>query len=391
MTHGRPLMTDPGAHYRTTCQRWNEAASSLPGWPPLTVDVPNRRKDYVLDRATFPSSFEAGLERYLTMKEEPDIFSDDYRAPKSPITIRNERRQLWALASAMVHAGVPAESLTGLAALVEVENAMAGLQWLHRRFDNKIRPETARLATLLKTVAKHYVRVKPEALAQLTRIAQNLGTGRPGFTEKNRTFLQQFSDQRVLHRLLTLPFTLVEDVLHSDTGLRGSAVVVEFAVATAILTVLPLRVKNLCGLEVDRHLRWHGDHLIVSIPAEATKNKQPIEAELPPEVADLIAVFLETFRPRLTGPGCPWLFPGENGAKRQSGGFGTPPALYRPLPPPTSRARWSCGHQCTVDQRRRHAHGLRQSGQANQQGDGQKRQTRITPPVQILRGNHSRH
>jgi integrase len=317
------LLRDPGEHYRATAQRWNEAVNTVAGWPQLVVSIPSRSRQYALPWSAFPASFEADVRQYQIIRDEFEPFSPDYCAPKSPVTLKNERRQILAVASAMVHAGISADAITGLASLTEVQHARAGLQWIYERFDRKLTSETANMARLLKVIAKHHVKAAPDHLAQLGRLAKNLSPGARGFTKKNRAFLQQFADRRVIGRLLNMPYRLIDDLCRSDTGLRRSAVVAEFAVATAILAVLPLRVNNLTGLEIDRHLRWHGNHVLVSIPADATKNRQPIEAELPDEVVDLIAIYLDRFRPRLAEAGCPWLFPGENSAKRPPGSFGS--------------------------------------------------------------------
>jgi hypothetical protein len=317
------LLRDPGEHYRATCQRWNEAVETVAGWPPLVVPVPSRSRRYALPWSAFPASFEEDVRRYQKSQHDFAPFSPDYRPPKSPATLKDEQRKILAVASAAVHAGISAEAMTGLAALVEIAHVRAGLEWLFERFDRKRTSETANMARLLKVIAKHDVGVAPDHLAQLSRLAKNLNPGVRGFTEKNIAFLQQFADERVLGRFLNMPYRLIEDLCRSDTGLRGSAVDVELAVATAILTVLPLRMKNLTDLEIDRHLRWHGEQVLVSIPALSTKGKQqPIEAELPDGVVDLIAIYLARFRPRLAAPGCPWLFPGEESARRPPGGFG---------------------------------------------------------------------
>ena len=51
--------------------------------------------------------------------------------------------------------------------------------------------------------------------------------------------------------------------------------------------------------------------MLLSIPAEETKNGSADNAELPPDVAQLYDVYLKRYRPRLAKPGAAWLFAGE--------------------------------------------------------------------------------
>ncbi len=97
---------------------------------------------------------------------------------------------------------------------------------------------------------------------------------------------------------------------------------VALAVATAILLNIPLRAANLAGLRLDQHLRLVGDHTFLSVPSEETKNSVAIEAEIPPRLARQFHTYVRYYRPVLIEEPTPWLFPGENGARRPSGGFG---------------------------------------------------------------------
>jgi hypothetical protein len=58
---------------------------------------------------------------------------------------------------------------------------------------------------------------------------------------------------------------------------------VEFAIATAILTNIPIRIENLTGLRLDRHLQMFADRSLLSISVEETKNNVAIDQELSPQ------------------------------------------------------------------------------------------------------------
>ena len=160
-------------------------------------------------------------------------------------------------------------------------------------------------------------------LEALRNLSKKLCPETAGLTQKNRECLRQFADPEKLAALLKLPKRLVQDAMRNDLGRRRDAVKAAFAVAIAIELYIPIRIKNLADLQLDKHIRRYGEKTILSIDAESTKNAQLIEAELPAEVTELLDVYTTTFRPRLVKTPSPWLFPGENGGRRPPGGFGT--------------------------------------------------------------------
>ena len=96
------------------------------------------------------------------------------------------------------------------------------------------------------------------------------------------------------------------------------------ALALALLLVCPLRIKNLAGLNLERHitrLRPGGKvHLV--IPADEVKNKAPLEFELPADVVTILVRYTEEYRPRLVQGPNPWLFPARGGGSKPPGAFG---------------------------------------------------------------------
>ena len=62
--------------------------------------------------------------------------------------------------------------------------------------------------------------------------------------------------------------------------------------------------------------------LLLSIQPEEVKNHQPIEFELPDESAQLIARYLDSYRPLLFDDPGPWLFPGRDGRAKNPNGLG---------------------------------------------------------------------
>ena len=316
------LVRDPGGIYRDTCKLWNTAAATIPGWPSLQVAVPVRRQYFALGMDAFPASFREDLERFLSAGADPDVFSDSYRKPVRPLTVRNRRQNIMMAATALVRSGVPASEITGLAALVRVDHAKRALRLLYDRAGRKTTGHIYQIATLLKTVARHHVGADAATVDNLRRLCRTLKPATTGLTEKNREFLRQFVDPEKLASLLTLPRRLIGSVRAHDVGRRRDAVKVELALAIGIELAVPIRADNLAGLRLDRHIQRVAKTAFLSIPAEETKNDNPIEAELPGWLVRLLDRYLQHYRPRLLTAPSPWLFPGENGGRRRAGGFG---------------------------------------------------------------------
>ena len=272
----------------------------------------------------FPASFGADVEAYLGRHAHPDVFAKDYSRPLRPITIRQRRQRLLLLATALTDTGFPIDRITSLKTLVEVDNAEALLRLLYERGEQEPTEYLAQLATLLKTVARDHVRVDEGHLQRLGDFVRGLKPEASGFTKKNRAFLRQFADPNNIRRLVQMPGDVVAEVERHNHGFRRSALMVELALAVAIELIIPLRMENLSGLRIDRHLWWsdRGGIVLIPILAEETKNGCAIEAQLPATVVKLLNLYLKIYRPRLAGPDSSWLFPGEKGKRRQSGGFG---------------------------------------------------------------------
>jgi len=315
------LVRDPGGVFRDTCKLWNRAAHAFPEWPQLIVAVPNRRRDFALVFDNFPPTFRADVEGFLSRGANPDVFSDSYHKPVAELTLRNRRQYILMAATALVRNGMPIERILGLDTLVSTTNAKSLLRILYERAGAASNHQIFHIVTLLKTIARHHLKLPEKAVDQLCKLCKALNPGTTGFTEKNRECLRQFLDTRKLVNLLTLPNRVLDEVARRDKLRRRDAVRVEFAVATGILLNIPLRADNLAGLDLSRHLKFVGTHTLLIVPQEETKNDVPVEAEFPPRLVEQLDIYIQTYRPLLIQEPTPWLFPGENGARRPSGGF----------------------------------------------------------------------
>jgi integrase len=316
------ILRDAGAMFRDTCKLWNSAVATIPGWPKVIVEVPVRLRRFALPLDAFPESFGADVERFLSRGADPDVFSDTYAKPIRAATARTRRRNILVAATALVQSGIPAASVTGLDMLVRRENAKAALRLLLARAGGRTTGYIHQVGTLLKTIAKYFVRADEKTVAELRILCSKLKPAATGLTEKNRRCLRQFADINKLAALLALPQRLLTQADRQEGDRRRGAVGVALGLAIGIELVIPIRAQNLTGLRLDRHIHHAGKRVLLSIPAEETKNENAIDAELPSWLVRLLDAHVKWYRPRLVSTPSPWLFPGEQGARRSPGGFG---------------------------------------------------------------------
>jgi integrase len=85
----------------------------------------------------------------------------------------------------------------------------------------------------------------------------------------------------------------------SKTALRRRIDRVAFrdTLMLAILAARPLRLRNLAGIRIGRHLVRQGKVWLLTFPADEVKNRRPLEHDLPDGLAPFLATYLERIRP----------------------------------------------------------------------------------------------
>jgi integrase len=183
-------------------------------------------------------------------------------------------------------------------------------------------PTSTRPAKLICTLAKHWVGVPPDHLAELVDIRRRLDPGRHGMTAKNRATLRWFEDEARVERFLALPETITgRHRSRSDIKVRD-AVEVQIALAIELLTVAPMRCGNLATIHLKRNLVRIGTskdaQMHLHFPADAVKNETELEFPLPRSTLDLLDLYGSEFRPKLVRASNDWLFPGEAAGPKQA-------------------------------------------------------------------------
>jgi integrase len=304
----------PRETHRTACVVWNRAVDTIPNWPQQRLDVPNYRRTYAIPWAVFAPSLKADVDAYLAHLAGTDILDGHDFRPLRPISVRCRARELHEFASAVAHRGRNPWSLTSLKDLVEIETVREGLRFFLDRGKGK-KLQARRMAGLVMTVAKHWVRSDTVHLEMLKAICKRLDSDRSGMTEKNKSRLLQLDDPQMLDALINMPQRLVAKASRAKTPFK-KALLVQTAVSIEILLMVPLRIENLAHLAIDRHLIRIGDGgYRFAIPAAEVKNEVDLDLTLPPESAALIDRYIKHARPLLTEGTGSWLFPGRKGPK----------------------------------------------------------------------------
>jgi integrase len=318
----------PMVVHRNAVRLWNRAAGQIDGWPDKQLTVPSRRQTYTLPWSAFPDSFRSEVETWLSRLRGDDLLAEEGPdRPLSPATIKARRFAVLQLASALVRQGHEVEAVDSLAYLVDMDRAKEALTFFLERSGDRKTSQIHGLAYTLKLIAEKWVKVDEGHLAQLKTLCRRLNPGRTGLTDKNRASLRQLEDDHNAALLLEFPRRQLEEARRIDPGSKRAALKVQIGLAVELLLMTAIRVGNLATLNIERHFHWSRSsrrgtvHLV--IPAAEVKNREDLEFELPQETAELLEVYLEEYRPRLTDGPSPWLFPGRGGKPKRGAGLST--------------------------------------------------------------------
>lgn len=317
------LLKDPEKTWTDFVVAWNRAVGRTDGFPSFRIERPSRREVYVLPWSAFPLSLKQDVDAWLVRLAGRDFAGDGPSRPARPSTLATREYQLRSFASALVHRGRDPQTLRSLADVVVLDAYNEGLRFFYERRGKQTSSTIHEMASMLKGVARHWVKVAEADLSTMAKVVKRLAVPQEGLTRKNRERLRPFDDPRAVEVLLGLPARLREEV---DRGLltgKRASVRASLALAIALLLVVPVRRQNLTAIELDTHLvrvggRWHlifEDHEV--------KNRQVLEFILPERTVELLEWYLREHRPMLAGADTKALFPGRGGKTKRGNTLGT--------------------------------------------------------------------
>ena len=320
--HADRLRANPEESWKAMVWAWEASSREIDGWPELPFEKKEREGRYVMPWSAFPPSLKKEVDRFIERLSGRDFEEDGPPRPARPETLKKREYQLRMFASSLVHAGHPAESLGCIAAMLRLPTLIAGLRWHYERAGGNVTTQISQMRDFLKGVARHWLKMDADALAEIDRKTRRLVRRGRGMTAKNRERLMPFENEANVRAFLSLPETLRAEVERGKMPPRHAAVQARLAVAIAVLQTAPLRRQNLSSIELGRNLVQQGTRWFLLFNEAETKNANPLEYELHQRAIDMLEWYLRKHRSLLAGPDCKALFPGENGGAKHKNTLG---------------------------------------------------------------------
>lgn len=302
---------------------WNRLAKMVEDWPQVFIPREDKRVIYTQPWADFPANFKADVDAYIKVLSGEFLDEEGPVRPLRPVSLAEREYLLRSAASALVAAGHPIEQVRSIADIARLEPIKLILEQVLNRGEGEHKMGALHMAKMLRAAAKYWVKVDDAGLAKISRIVARLGPQPSGLTPKNRERLMPFNDPEVVQRFLAMPQRMADDIRQRSRKTVVDAVNAQITVAIAILQAVPIRIRNLVSLDLERHLAVHGNRVFVVLPAEEIKNAQPLQLELPGEVADLISWYCVEYRDLLVTTPTSALFPNRNGEPKKRKHLGT--------------------------------------------------------------------
>jgi integrase len=256
--------------------------------------------------------------------------------PVRPVTADLRMSHVRWGASSLVLTGVPLPEITALSCLLTpLTRAHDILRYHFRAAGKKPSARGMHVAEVLLMIAKHYLKLPEEALAQIREWAKPVRLKYHGMTEKNEVCVQNImGDPARELRLRELPSVYLKTA--RSLLMQHPRKACSRALAAALIKLLndlAERGGEIRGLRLDQHLQRadprRGLITHINIPPTETKNKKVRHIRIQPETGQVLEAWITTFRPHVAAPGCPYLFPGWGTGHQPIGRQGLRDAVKR--------------------------------------------------------------
>jgi integrase len=187
------------------------------------------------------------------------------------------------------------------------------------------------LARLMALIAEHWALRPNEEVKRIKTAEGRLRPPKQGMTDRNRAKLRALIEPETKRSLVNLPFAVLKDI-DPDRPTVSDAVLLQSALAVALLLIAPMREKNLAALDLDRHLHRISEKVgYVVIPRREVKNERDLEYPLSQDVLRILDHYLKIYRPLLLkGTTSSKLFVSWNGRQKTPAELGAQiPKLIR--------------------------------------------------------------
>lgn len=315
----RSIAAEPERIHRDVIQAWNRCRSVDPAWAANNLLVPDNRDVYSLPWDRFPASLKVDVDAWLDHLAGTDPLAERDFKPLNSASLHTRKRQIHLFVSAIALSGKDPNDLRTLADIVALDNVAAGLRFFWERAGKTRSVHAGQIAGVLKSVARHWVKVSPEQQARLASMARQITPDVGGMTKRNRDLLRPLQDPARMRALLGLPRAVAADVLRAGPPTHNLALQIQTAVAIELLIMAPMRIKNLAALRFGTHLlRDHRRGLTLVLEEHEVKNGMPLEVPLPATTVELVERYVADYLPILSGGQSDHLFPGRTGVIAKS-------------------------------------------------------------------------
>lgn len=306
------LVSQPKRAAREAARAWNAAMALHPAWPQFPLTIPDNRNIFSPDWNAYPPSLAAQIDAWIARLTDRRLFNGRPGKALKSSSAETMRRHLRAYLGALVAAGVKPEALTSLEAAVTPENAGLALNYFWEKAGGKATVYTYKHIQLVLMIARHEAKLPPAQIKELEAMVPDLKPAGGRITERNVARLRQLDDPHKMQRLLGLPETLIAKAKRLGAPSVRTAHEVQTAAMVEILLNLPMRLKNLRSLRLGIHvLRDQRGIFRIIVPGEEVKNGTPIDSLLSKATSDLLALYIDNYRPLLAPNGSDHLIPGQ--------------------------------------------------------------------------------
>lgn len=332
----------------TIARAWNRIIASSPDLQGCQrLQAPRQREPYTLPIEQFPDSLQAEYAAYrewMSPSRGKSHFKGrggKHRARSA--TLKTRSFAVRQMLGALVQMGHDPAAITGFGYIIQYASDI--LDFFEARAIARLPPkpptekkkeeedddpeivggQLAVIADTLFSIGVHFLGLTGGVADELHRMRKLTHPRRKvGLTGKVRERLMQLIQPYNRSRLLLLPEDIEREARSADPTDMKMAQRFMIAVAIEVLLVCPLRMKNLTGLRLDRHLKRlsPGGRSVTHIVIEVTetKNHDLVEWPVPPATAKLLEVWCRVWRPVMAGGGQanPYLFPALDKAASKS-------------------------------------------------------------------------
>jgi site-specific recombinase XerD len=284
---------------RDAVRSWNRMAETIGGWPQIQLALTDSRGWRALRMSAFPKSFAEDCEALLDRSEGLGLFDERGLQKLSDATKVDRRHKLLQLATRAVEAGRSPSSIKRLADLVEPDVVKLILEALWEEHGREENAHASNLARLMAIIAQYWAFRPVEEIKRIKAAEAKLRPPKRGMTDRNRAKLRTLMDRDTLRKLVNLPYKALDELDHTYPTVFN-AVIVQSALAVALVSAAPVREKNLASIDIKKHIQRVSDDVgYLIFPAHEVKNAHDLEYPLSPRTLGLLDLYLKTYRPLL--------------------------------------------------------------------------------------------